>query len=450
MTPFKHQEQSLAFLAPRDYVFDMSEPGTGKTAVHLWDFERKHKLTRKAGLVLAPRSLLTAAWAEDAKRFTPNLRVSVAYASNRVKAFETEADLYITNHDAAKWLDDQPVSFFRRFGHLKVDESTAYKNKDSQRSKAANRIRGLFETCDVLCGTPSPNGVLDIWHQAYLLDRGKRLGSTYFGFRNAVCDAVAKDDDGRYVEWVVKEGAEDAIAARLADISIRHRLRDVVELPEQIFRMVKYDLAPKHRAIYQKMERDSVVHLDDTSILAVNGAVLWGKLLQIASGSVYGVDDTALVDDERYHVVMELANARRHSIVVFQWGHQREKLKEIAEKNDISYAVIDGDTSDKERARIVKAFQDGWYRVLFGHPQSMAHGLTLTRGEAVIWASPTINLEWWEQANRRILRIGQDKRTETIVVTARDTRDEDAYERCMGKQMSSAEFLHRIKEYYSA
>lgn len=446
--PFKHQQYSLDFLDPRDQVFDMSEPGTGKTAVHLWDLERKIAATNRAAIVLAPRSLLVSAWANDAKRFTPNLRVSVAFAANREDAFKANADLFITNHDAAKWLFDQPASFYRRFAHLKVDESTAFKNPTSQRSKALGKIRKYFSTCALMCGTPTPNGVLDIWHQAYVLDWGNRLGKSFFQFRNAVCNAEAKDEQGKFVEWVAKPGAEDAIAARLADIVVQHKLRDCVDMPEQIFRKISFRLPPKHRAVYDKMERDSIVNVDETDVLAVNGAVLWNKLLQIASGSVYGVDDTAVVDDSRYELVLDLAEARRYSIVIFQWKHQLQQLVEQAKARGLTYAIIDGDTSDKRRAEIVDAYQAGFYRVLFGHPKSMAHGLTLTRGEAVIWTSPTIDLEWWIQANRRIFRIGQEKRTETIVVTAEDTRDEDAYERCMGKELSATELLLRLQAHH--
>lgn len=426
----------------------MSEPGTGKTAVHLWNTERRIKASRRKALVLASKSLLEAAWATDAKTFTPELRTSVAWASNREKAFRADANLYITNHDAAVWLSKQPRGFFEKFGHLVVDESTAFKTPGSLRSKAIVKIRQHFETCDLLSGTPTPNGILDIWHQAYIVDQGKRLGRSFFAFRNATCDAEQIGPVANMLRWTAKTGASDAVAARLADISIRHKLEECVDMPERLSRMVMFDLAPKHRAIYEHMERESIVDVNERTINAVNGAVLWGKLLQIASGSVYGDGTAELVDARRYELVADLVDERPHSIVVFQWQHQRDKLLELFKAQGISCAVIDGETSDRERNEIVRYYQDGMYRVLLGHPKSMAHGLTLTRGEAVIWASPTINLEWWEQANRRIYRIGQRKRTETIVVCARDTQDQEAYDRCMGKELDAATLLQKIKDFY--
>ena len=429
--------------------FDMSEPGTGKTAVHLWNTERRVKASHRKALVLASKSLLEAAWAQDAATFTPELRTSVAWASNRERAFKADAQLYITNHDAAVWLAKQPRDFFSKFGHLVVDESTAYKTPGSLRSKAIVKIRQYFETCDLLSGTPTPNGILDIWHQAYVIDLGQRLGRSFIAFRNATCDAKQVGPAANMLQWTAKLSASDAVAARLADISIRHMLEECVDMPERLVRTVTFDLAPKHRAIYEHMERESIVDVNERTINAVNGAVLWGKLLQIASGSVYGDGSPELVDARRYELIGDLVEERPHSIVVFQWQHQRDQLIRVCEANGLSYAVIDGETSDRERNDIVRYYQDGMFRVLLGHPKSMAHGLTLTRGEAVIWASPTINLEWWEQANRRIYRIGQRKRTETIVVTARDTRDQDAYDRCMGKELDAATLLKKIKDFYA-
>jgi hypothetical protein len=371
-----------------------------------------------------------------------------AWARNRERAFEKKADIYITNHDAATWLAKQSPKFFERFGHLVIDESTAVKTPNSNRSKATYKIRGYFQTCRMMSGTPTPNGITDIWHQALVMDKGQRLGKSFFAFRNATCVSQQVGPMPNMVRWTAKEGAADAVSARLADVAVRHQLDECVDMPEKIIRTFTFPLSPKHRAIYERMEKESVAEIGEHMVTAINGAVLWGKLLQIASGSVYADDFTALVDDLRYEMVMDLVCERPHSIVVFQWTHQRDALLKLCEARGLSFAVIDGDTSDTERGKIVERYQAGEYRVLLGHPKSMAHGLTFTRGEAVIWPSPTINLEWWEQANRRIYRIGQTKRTETIVLIAENTRDVEAHERCMGKELDAAEFLRMLKEFH--
>lgn len=437
-------------MEPKPEIFDMSEPGTGKTAVHLLDFQRQHAVHGHPGLVTATKSLLVSAWANDAAKFTPDLRVVVARAENREVAFDTPADLYITNHDAVKWLAQHRPKVLQHIRHLVNDESTAFKHQSSQRSKAAMFVRNaIAKAAQVrnLSGTPSPNGILDLWHQCLLLDRGKRLGNSYFKFRSATCDAVQIGPRPEHVQWVQREGAEQAVAALLADITIRHELRECVDMPEAVLYKVPFKLGAKHRAVYRQMEKDSIVRLEAGDVIAINGAALYTKLLQIASGTVYGLEDELVVDMERYDLVLDLVEQRKHSVVLFQWGHQRRALTDLADKRGLSFAVIDGGTSSKEREGIVERFQAGFLRVLFGHPASMGHGLTLTRGTATIWASPTINLEWFEQANRRIFRIGQKQRTETIVVVAEGTIDEKVYEGCEKKHLDSITLLQELKGY---
>lgn len=489
MTEFAHQTRSLAFLEGRDCTFDMSEPGTGKTYVHLKSFARRHKATRKAGLVLATKSLLETAWAADARKFTPELRVSVAWAKNRDVAMRPGYDLYVTNHDAVADLLAMlsPAELKARFGHLIIDESTAYKHHTSQRGKAAAKLRKYFETVDLLSGTPTPNGPLDMWHQAYILDGGQRLGPLYHQFRQAICSPVevkirgkSKEEDDSWfqefmaehmggsgltppqlsgfrhggektvIKWLPKEGAEQAIAARMGDCTIRHLLEECVDMPQRLPpRIIPFNLSSKHRAIYNKMAKDLVVEVAGSTILSINAAVLRVKLLQIASGSIYGDDDPKLIDSERYNLVLDLVEEAPASIVVFLWKHQRDELVRQAAKRGLSYAVIDGETSDRRRNEIVEAYQNGMFRVLFGHPKSMAHGLTLTRGVRTIWASPTVDLEWWEQANRRIYRIGQTKRTETLVVCAEGTQDEIEFRNLSGKELDAKSLYQEIVSYHA-
>jgi len=133
--------------------------------------------------VLAPRSLLRSVWVNDFAKFAPQYKVSVADAANRDKAFAVDADVYVTNTDAAKWLAEQKPAFFKRFSELAVDESTAYKHHTSQRSKAIAKIAGYFKYRCCMTGTPNGNSITDVWHQVMILDGGKRLGNSFYRFR---------------------------------------------------------------------------------------------------------------------------------------------------------------------------------------------------------------------------------------------------------------------------
>jgi len=440
---FPSQKESVEFEMERDRVLDFSEPGTGKTRSRLEVFSRRRSKGAKAMLVIAPKSLLRSAWEIDARRYTPWLKVSVAFATNRVKAFEAKADIYVTNHDAAKWLAAQKPDFFKKFDYLVVDEGDAFKHSTSQRSRAMNKIKKYFKFRCLMNGAPNTNTILDVWNQAFIVDDGKRLGTSYFAFRSAVATPEQVGPKPEMVKWVDREGAEQQVADLLKDITIRHKLTDV---PANRNYVVPFYLKPQQLANYLQMERDAVLQLKSGEISAVNAAAVVTKLLQIASGAVYdGEENYHLINTERYEMVMDMVEARKHTLVFFLWKHQRDQLIAEADKRGLTHMLIDGSVrSDEQRNENVQMFQAGMYRVGFLHPKSAAHGLTLTKATATIWASPTYDLGWWVQGKHRIDRRGQTQETENINVIAQGTLEEKVYERMMvkgGKVKSLLEFF---------
>jgi SNF2 family DNA or RNA helicase len=393
--------------------------------------------------VIAPKSILEPAWAKDMKAFAPNIKVSIAYASNRTKAFAIDADMYVTNTDAAVWLSKQPAKFFKRFSHLIIDESTSFKHATSARSKAMAKVATHFKVRRLLSGTATPNSITDIWHQMKILDGGRRLGNSFFQFRASVCTPEQNGPLAQHIKWSDREGAELAVSSLLRDITIRHELRKCIDMPENILYSVPYTLNAKNMAYYQKMEANSILEIKAQRVTAVNGAVLYNKLLQIASGAVYDeAGGYVRMDTGRYGLVADVAEARAHSIIFFQWQHQKDMLEKELTARGMSYAVIDGSVSSHaKRNEIVDGFQKGMYRTLLLHPQSTAHGLTLTRATAAIWPSPTVNAEHWIQGNHRHDRNGQTQRTETIVFTAVGTRDEYVFARCKDKTLNMTNLL---------
>jgi SNF2 family DNA or RNA helicase len=375
---------------------------------------------------------------------------SVATALNRDKAFKEPADVYITNHDAVTWLAKQPPSFWKKFknGTLVVDESSAFKHKDSQRSKALIKISKYFARRRAMSGTPNSNGICDLWHQVYFLDGGKRLGKSFFQFRSSVCTPEQAGPAANMVRWVDKPHAEAAVSALISDIVIRHRFEDCTDIPANHQYPVNFHLNAKHMAQYKRLEQDSMLLLKDSTISAVNGAALYTKLLQIASGAVYNEEGAySLIDSDRYDIVLDMVEARKHSIVFFNWVHQRDELLKNADNRGLNYALIDGTTTRVgERERIVEAYQKGLYDVLFAHPQSAGHGLTLTRGTATIFASPTYNLEHYTQGLKRIHRIGQKEKTETIMLVAPNTIEESVYESLINKKVRMDTLLDYLKK----
>lgn len=437
----KHQNVSLKFMATRKQVFDMSDPGTGKTLVQIMDFAKQHKKDGKSMLVVCPKSLMRAAWANDIKKFAPHLRVSLAYAKNRAEAMSADADVFVINVDGVKDLLKYNKAFWKRFGRVVIDESTAFKHHTSQRSKAMKKLVGHFEWRRLMSGTPTSNGICDLWHQMLLVDDGKRLGTSFFGFRSACCEPKQVDAHAHAIQWVDKEGIEQAVSALISDVVIRHKFEECVDIPANHMYSVPFELTPKHQKIYDELEEESIAVLQNTQVSAVHGGALYTKLLQIASGAVYNDDgDYSTVASERYELVLDLVEQRRHSVVFYLWEHQLQELLAEAKKRKLPYAVWDPD-----KPGVADEYQKGLYQVLFAHPASAGHGLTLTKGTATIWASPTPNLEWFSQGKKRVHRIGQNQATETIVVIAENTRDVKVFDSLMRKDVKMTSLLEDLK-----
>lgn len=443
---FEHQKKSLEFIRANKRVFDGSDPGTGKTRVAIESFGERRLRGGGAALILAPKSLLRAAWEADIRKFGSHLRTSVAYAENRDAAFAASADCYITNHDAANWLAKKPKSFFEKFDTLIVDEVGAFKHGTSQRSKALNRIKAYFEYRLVMNGTITPNSVTDVWNQMFIVDDGDRLGKSFFAFRQAVCTPKQVGPSASMLKWVDKPGSADAVAKLMEDVTIRHKFEDCIDIPANHEYAVPYALTAKQQKIYEQMELAQMTSLQNSIVTAVNAATVATKLLQIASGAVYEDESTYhLVDTARYETVLDMAEQRQHCVVFFLWRHQKDYLTSEAKKRGISFCVIDGTASDKERHEAVDYFQKGLYRICFAHPQSAAHGLTLTRGTATIWASPTYNLEHYQQGLKRIYRAGQTQKTETITLIAEGTIEERVWTALQNKRVKMDDLLSQLE-----
>jgi SNF2 family DNA or RNA helicase len=439
LKPFEHQKTTSKFIIDNPRVLVTSDPGTGKTRSVIDAY-----LARSKGrmLVLAPLSILQASWGDDIDKFAPGIEYEVAFARNRAKAFKSQAEIIITNHDAVKWLAKN-TDVLDGFNTLCIDEFTAFKNKDSQRSKAVHKIAQLFDYRIAMSGTPNSNTICDIWHPTLLVDDGHRLGHRFYTFRANVCTPVF---NGFANEWKDKPDAELMVAAAIKDINIRYELEECLDMPEQSYHTIKTQLSDTMMQAYKALAEDNVLWTGEATINAVHAGALTKKLLQLCTGAVYNEDGEVVgFHQERYNLVMDLVDQRKHTLVAFNWTHERDYLIEQAEKRGIKYGVIDGSISAKARKDVVDRLQAGQLQVVFAHPQSAGHGLTLTTATSVIWCSPTYNAEHYQQFNRRIYRAGQTKRTEVIHIAAEDTWETDVYEKLSGKLGRMENLLNILK-----
>ena len=442
---FDHQNETVEYELENDEVYDASDPGTGKTASALTMIARRQK-AQGAGkaIVFAPKSILVPSWANDLRTFTPDRKFVVATAQNRAKAFKQEADIYITNTDAAKWVEKNVD--LSDFDILISDEHTAYKHRTSARAKAMAKISQRIDVRVGMSGTPNPNGVLDLWHQYFILDHGAHLGTNFWQFRNKVCEPEQTGPGAEMVKWVDRPGAAEAVADILSDMTIRHELEKCIQIPDHSIHTVPFDLNPSHLKLYKELERDAIVAMKNGVVSAVHKGALRTKLLQMASGTVYDADRHAVTaSTDRYNLVLDLAEQRESCLIAFSWVHQRDQMIDIADKRKMKYAIIDGSVKDKDRQKAVSDFQAGRVDYIFAQPMSAAHGLTLTRGTTTIWPGPIDDAERFQQFNRRIYRAGQKRKTETIMVAANDTLEPAVYDRLLGKVGQMSDLLEILE-----
>ena len=441
---FSNQKTIVKRAEDQKRLLIFSDPGTGKTAAML----NCLRYSEGRALAITPKSIMVPAWVRDCQAFTPHLSIEVAIAPEKLRrsAFASGSDVVVINHGGVKWLAKNQ-GLLEGFDTLIIDESTAFKHPGAARSKALASIRGHFDRRYALTGTPIANNLIDIWHQVFLIDDGEHLGSRYYAFRAATHDPIPQP--GGFTRWDVRDGSVETVMDLISPICLRFKLEDCVDMPPHRVSHRMVDLSGQLRRYYDRMAKDAVLALtkDDAEIEAVHAAAVRSKLMQIASGSVYGGDKSAYeLGRERYDLIAQLVEERtRPCVIGFQWKHQRDGIIEALERAKLGTPlIIDGD-HNKDVDATVTAFQSGKHRAILAPPKTAGHGLTLTAGGTTIWSSPIYDAELYEQLNRRIYRAGQKGSTETIIVAANDTVDEIALERLTGRVATQSDALALLK-----
>lgn len=458
MKLWPHQEYTVGKFASLRGGLDMSDPGTGKTAAHLALYARRKG--RGRCLVTCPSTLMEAAWAHDLDEFFPELTYTLAYADSRFEAFEMDSDIVIMNVDGVKALTKrfpkaaQLLKFMRDFDHLIMDEVEAYKHPSSQRSRSMQKLSRTFTHRFGLSATPNPQSVTELWHPALLVDGGKRLGTAFSPFRNAMQAPVQVGPSSHHIKWQDKEQAIEIAHVLLDDILVRHAFEEVMtDVPPNHVDQKNINLPPKLQRMYKELEAQMVMLLESGKYLSVTHASsLRSKLLQLCSGAMYsdgdieGEGDYLVLDPFRYQLVADLVEERKHSVTFFNWRHQRMELEKQFKTRGISYEVIDGTVDQRKRPGIVADYQAGRYQTLLVNYKTGAHGLTLTRGTTSIIVSPIYEPNYFKQTIHRIYRGGQTEVTNTLLVCAKGTVEELVYEKLQAGTLRMQDFLRLVQQ----
>lgn len=367
-----------------------------------------HRFQVARCLVVAPKKVAEATWATEAAKWDHlrHLRIIpvLGSAKRRIAALATPGDVWVINRENVPWLVDYCRNGWP-FDMVVLDESSSFKNASSKRFKALRLVRPRIRRIVELTGTPSPNGLEDLWAQVYLLDGGARLGRTLTSYREAFFTQDYSRPGQMYRTYSPQDGAEDRIKAAISDICVSMSAADYLELPDYVEDIVPVALDAKARRAYEALERDMLLQVDEATITAGSAAVLNGKLLQLCSGAAYDETGNAVrIHDCKLEAFMELVEGLHgeHALVFYWFQHERDRLLEALAKSGLRVRVYTGAVDGE-------AWNAGEVDILLAHPMSCGYGLNLQQGghHAVWYGYPNWALELYQQANARLYRQGQ-------------------------------------------
>lgn len=410
----------------------LGKTGTALTAVNdlLEDFAVNKVL------ILGTLRVANTVWHNEAKEWEhlQGLRFSICTGSakERKAAFAKDADIYVTNFENLVWVIK---NIGWQWDMLVIDESSAFKNHSSQRFKALRAVLGKIEYMVQLTGTPSPNGLHDLWSQMYLLDGGKRLGKTVTNFRNRFFDRAGFQ--GR--KFVPRDRSDEKIHALIEDIAYHMSAEDYLEVPDKTNIAVRVTMPESAMEAYKEAERESVFQLENEEIEAVTAAALVNKLLQASNGAIYD-------EDKKWHEV--------HRAKI-------DALRELQESNpDENLFVAYNFKSDLERLQAafpeaktlsrsgeeLEDWNKGKIKMLLAHPASAGHGLNAQRGgSVVVWFGLNWSLELYQQFNARVHRQGQTRPVRVFHIICEGTVDETVMAALTGKAKVQGDLLKALK-----
>lgn len=377
----------------------MLDMGMGKTASVLQALRPEHL----PALVVGPKRVAEHVWPTEAGIWRPDLSVALAAGGpvKRSQALESGADLVVIGRDN---IADVPVG---RFSTVVIDELSGFKNRGTKRWKAARRICNEADRVWGLTGTPASSGLMGLWGQLYLIDRGERLETTLTRFRKRYFRVEHRLPNGVVTKWGLRAGSEEKIYDRIRDISISMSASDYLDLPETRVNDVMVPMPPKTARVYESMKKDLVTHLGDDTITAANAAVATGKLSQITAGFLYPDRDdpsqgeeTKLLDRAKMDAVAEIVEGTGGPVLVYyRFIEERLRLMDMYPE-----------ASTVDDPGVIDRWNAGQVPILLAHPESAGHGLNLQHGgSTIVWASLTWSLEGYLQANARLARQGQTK-----------------------------------------
>ena len=434
----QYQKNIANHILKNNASFVLAECGLGKTVSTL------SALSRIKGrvLILAPLRVAHTSWPDEIAKWehTKNLSHKIIHGRREAYKFESNAKLHITNFESIPMI----MEFVKGKKQLPwqtliIDESSKVKSHSTKRFKALKKLRKGFSKIVLLTGTPCPNNLWELWSQVFILDGGERLDTAFTRFK---AEYFHLPNPYQKYNWQPKEGTAQRLKEKITDITISLKAKDYLELPPVIYNDIPIELPEESRTIYDELEKEFFIKLDDTVVTAQNAAVLSSKLRQILQGGLYGEESTTILNKVKVDVLKEMVEDTDQNILcAYQFKFEMDLIQDnIKEAVFLTGAV-------KEDKNIIDLWNKGLIKCLCVHPASAGHGLNLqSGGHTVVWLGITWSLEQYLQLNARLYRQGQKNKVIIHHIVVRNTVDERVAKVLRNKNITQEDMINSLKE----
>lgn len=434
--PKTYQKKAIKFLLEHGGGGLFLDPGLGKTSITYaaYTILKSEKIVKRM-LVIAPLRPAQLVWPAEAAKWEQfsKLKVVVLHGKEKDKELLKQgvADVYVINPEGLEWLANQEAILAKKFFDiLCVDESSKFKRTSTKRYKLLKEMLDFFRRRWILTGSPAPRGLLDLFGQMYIIDQGRTLGYFITQYRS---NYFAPSGYGGY-QWVPTNGSDKEIYKRISPWVLRMSEKDYLKLPPMTISNIIVELPPKARKLYDAMEQDLFIRLEEGTITAANAAVATMKCRQIANGGLYldleGEDDVKqrkeiVIHHAKLDATIDTLNelGKQPTLIAYEFGHDLHRLLGVEELEETPY--FGGGVSHGRAKEIEAMWNQGSLDNLLVQPQSAALGLNLQfGGRALIFHSLTYSWDDYDQLIRRIYRQGQKSRVFVYRIIAKNTVDE--------------------------
>ena len=448
--PHDYQKYCIEYIKNHPVSALLLDCGLGKTVISLTAVNDlifdELKVTKV--LVIAPLRV-TYVWKAEIEKWDhlSNLDISliVGTVKQRIAAINSNTLIHVVNRENVKSL----VEYYEKNGlkwpynMVVIDELSSFKNYQSQRFKWLRKVRPFVKRWVGLTGTPTSNGLMDLWSEIGILDGGERLGRFIGKFREAYFKPGSMNPStGVVFSYVPRPGAEQQIYDKISDITISMKALDYLKMPECIFVNHEVEMNTAERKLYDQLKHDLIIPLEDGDIDAVNAASLSNKLLQMANGAVYDENkEVRSIHSRKLEMLEDLIESANGQPVLIAYWFKHDRTRIIEHLTACGYAP-----REIKDSKDISDWNNGNISVALIHPASAGHGLNIqSGGHILIWFGLTWSLELYQQTNARLWRQGQNSTVTIHHIVCKNTVDEDVLSALANKDVTQEKLIAAVK-----